>query len=1097
MCKAAVLVFVIATALVSVSDASQNSLDWQVGKPDGGYAEFGLAGRYQDYQKEFPGGATFEVGKGDSARNWIYVQPGPEARWAGEGEHPFEVVFDLDSIPKDPLLLTINLIDVSPGGPVTLRVRVNEKIRSFDLEPGASDASLTDPSKGHPQTIRMYVAGGFLHQGRNVVNLTVTRGAWVIYDSLSMTTCTDLPHLADEPVLDNTYLFRNHAGGLKQIVYGSIDLFRDQKSVRAELVSEEGWRVEQVFSDVPSGRRDLEIEIAPVETPQKAHLRLFVGSEVYEADGVIRPQRRWQIFILPSSHFDYGYTAVQDKVMKRHRENLDRAIDWCGRYRDVGWDLEASFIAQDYLAHGSHPERLIDLARQGRIGVMGLFTNTLTGLCSSEGLSRDIDYYDFLRRKYGIESKCAMENDIPSMVGTLPMILREHGIKYLAHGTNPVHAGTHQSPDATPYYWEAPDGSKVLVVKTVGSYAEAMKVIGLNDTDEVSHTLGRINSVINDYARRKDYRYDAILMHGAYMDNVANDEMLAQVPEKWNREYAYPKIVFGRGCEFFEHIEKNYGKSIPTIKGDGGVWWEDGAGSSARETGLNRIAEENLVTAEKLLSLCDPAFQRKVAPQLAEAWRNALLFDEHTWGASASVDAPGSKETLDQWAVKKSFADRASAMSKTLLDRATDRLCASLHPSRDSVAVFNPSSWVRTERVSVLDLNGGKRTLIADSVPPMGYKVFPLSTTRPEQSHLAPGDVLDNAFYTVKFDRTTGGITSIYDKQLGRELVDPSKYGLNTYLYVTGGDGPSWDTPRGEKLSIAGVNNASLEKSALPGRQVMRVTCDAPNTRSMTCEVVLYDNTKRIDFIDSMDKIETTRKEGCYFTFPFAFRNPSVRVEIPDGVIRAEIDQFPGACRDFYCVQSFLTMSDDSAAVVWTPVDSPLVTLQDIARGQWYDHLKIENGTMFAYVMNNYWFTNYKAGQGGPLTFRFAMTSGTSVTDIQAKRFGESVRSPLICKIVAGRPGGKPIRSCSYVEVAGEGVVLQALKPARFTDGTVLRVREMAGKNARVRVLPRIAFERAWLSNLAEDKLKPLRVDHGWVELPCRALGLATVILER
>lgn len=29
--------------------------------------------------------------------------------------------------------------------------------------------------------------------------------------------------------------------------------------------------------------------------------------------------------------------------------------------------------------------------------------------------------------------------------------------------------------------------------------------------------------------------------------------------------------------------------------------------------------------------------------------------------------------------------------------------------------------------------------------------------------------------------------------------------------------------------------------------------------------------------------------------------------------------------------------------------------------------------TFFSYVMNNYWHTNYKADQDGPVTFRYAL----------------------------------------------------------------------------------------------------------------------------
>ena len=45
-------------------------------------------------------------------------------------------------------------------------------------------------------------------------------------------------------------------------------------------------------------------------------------------------------------------------------------------------------------------------------------------------------------------------------------------------------------------------------------------------------------------------------------------------------------------------------------------------------------------------------------------------------------------------------------------------------------------------------------------------------------------------------------------------------------------------------------------------------------------------------------------------------------------------------------------------------------------------------GTIFSYVMNNYWYTNYVAGQGGDFTFRYVITSGRNLEPGQLSRLG-------------------------------------------------------------------------------------------------------------
>jgi len=729
---------------------------------------------------------------------------------------------------------------------------------------------------------------------------------------------------------------------------------------------------------------------------------------------------------------------------------------------------------------------------------MGFYGNELTGICSSEGLTRLVDYYDSWRNEFGVESRCAMQTDVPTMVATVPMILAGHGIKYLSHGVNATRARPDQELYNTPHYWESPDGSRVLLWKTPG-YGQTASITGYGADADIDAASERIDDQLRGYIARKDYPFDAILLHGGYGDNQPNGEAIARLPDEWNRRYEHPKLIFTRGPEFFEYIAANFSKDLKTVKGDGGVWWEDGAGSSARETAITRVAKEQLSSAEKLSVLCGKEARERISRQVSDAWREVLMYDEHTWGAAQSIDAPDSKATREQWAVKKQFADRAAVLAGKAYNDAAKAFADTIRAEADSVVVFNPSSWTRSEWMKDTARCGG---FLADSVPPMGYKVFTLPPATEPPAPVVQDNTLDNRFYAIRFDTATGAVTSIYDKELKRELVDSSRYGVNQYLYASGGEnGRVLNFDTGSPLADIAVRiceGASLVKSREGRGQAMKVTCAAPMTSSFEASVILYDDVKRIDFTNTLDKNPNLAKEAGYFAFPFAFNNPAMRLEIPDGVIRPELDQLPAACRDWYCVQHFLTVSDGSAAVVWTPLDSPLVTLQDIERGQWYDHIKIENGNVFAYVFNNYWFTNYKATQSGRLTFRFSMTSGRSFTDAEAKRFGESVQSPMVCEFLDKGSSGDGASERSFVSVDRENVVIQAVTPARFTEGTVIRLREMNGRTgaAKLRV-DGIGFRRAYLCNLAEDRSDTLAVTNGTIEVPCRALGLTTVLLER
>jgi hypothetical protein len=115
----------------------------------------------------------------------------------------------------------------------------------------------------------------------------------------------------------------------------------------------------------------------------------------------------------------------------------------------------------------------------------------------------------------------------------------------------------------------------------------------------------------------------------------------------------------------------------------------------------------------------------------------------------------------------------------------------------------------------------------------------------------------------------------------------------------------------------------------------------------------------------------------------------------------------PGACHDWFTVQHFVEVEDGDAAVAWATPDAPLACFQDLNRGKWQTSLPWTNGHIYAYVMNNYWFTNYLAGQGGEFVFRFAITSGPKGDRVTPARFGADASNPLTAVVTDTNPAGK------------------------------------------------------------------------------------------
>ena len=157
----------------------------------------------------------------------------------------------------------------------------------------------------------------------------------------------------------------------------------------------------------------------------------------------------------------------------------------------------------------------------------------------------------------------------------------------------------------------------------------------------------------------------------------------------------------------------------------------------------------------------------------------------------------------------------------------------------------------------------------------------------------------------------------------------------------------------------------------------------------------------------------------------------------------------------------------------------------------------MSNGRLYAYVMNNYWYTNYKPAQGGEHRFRFSITSRARTDNTASAQFGWAAANPLLALPAQAQPGAPlPPRSASR-SILEPNVLLLGAKQAESGDALVLRLWEVSGQGttAHVRLRHRPARE-AVACNLVEEPQGPLPLTDNVISVPIRASGLATVMVR-
>lgn len=216
----------------------------------------------------------------------------------------------------------------------------------------------------------------------------------------------------------------------------------------------------------------------------------------------------------------------------------------------------------------------------------------------------------------------------------------------------------------------------------------------------------------------------------------------------------------------------------------------------------NRLAENLLVTAEKLAVIA--AFHGAEYPEAAldKAWRQLLCGQHHD-------SITGTNNEISFVDLMLEYRE-AAELAQGVIDGALEKLTAQTAAEGDrAVYVFNPHPWERTEPVC-FPLPGGGDFRAVDGegreypveragrypdgrekgcflapVPALGYRVFDLQEAEVPEARVDSGTVIENEFFRLTVDpERGGGIVSVWDKRLEREWMDLSEDGPGNRIAV-------------------------------------------------------------------------------------------------------------------------------------------------------------------------------------------------------------------------------------------------------------------------------------------------------------------------
>jgi alpha-mannosidase len=338
-----------------------------------------------------------------------------------------------------------------------------------------------------------------------------------------------------------------------------------------------------------------------------------------------------RIFVVPHTHWDREWYLPFEGFLERLVKMMDRLLEILDaepRFRHFHLDGQAAML-DDYLA--VRPERAEDVARlvgSGRLSAGPWFTQMDEFLVSGESLIRNLEFGMARARELGAPAVPGYLPDQFGHIGQMPQLLRNAGIERAV-----VWRGVPSAIDRTAFWWEAPDGSRVLTEYLAFGYSLGWAVGAAEGTEALATAIRQSVDLVAPYSPRPD----RVLITAGSDHQVAQAKLPTLLEEVIRRDGL--RIEIGSLAEYLDAPDP-----------EGLQEWRGELRSGARAYLLPNVYS-NRVTQKRLRAQVETLLERFAEPlaalvpgfewpaeELREAWRLLLWNGAHDSAYGCSAD---------------------------------------------------------------------------------------------------------------------------------------------------------------------------------------------------------------------------------------------------------------------------------------------------------------------------------------------------------------------------------------------------------------------------------------------------------------------------
>jgi len=611
------------------------------------------------------------------------------------------------------------------------------------------------------------------------------------------------------------------------------------------------------------------------------------------------------LHMIGNAHLDPVWLWPWQEGYQEARATFQSAIDRMDEYPDFVFTCDQVVLLS--WVEEQDPElfeRIRQREAEGRwVNVGGWWIEPDCNMPMGESFVRQGLYGQrYLQSRFGRIATVGMNADPFGHNAMIPQLLRGQGM----HSYVFLRPGPHESDFAdTMFWWEAPDGSRVLAYRIPFEYGSpAGEVAG-----QTEKSLGQLDKSLGDLMV-----FYGVGNHGGG-PTKANIESI----HRYDRMGSFGRMMMSSPRTYFDEMLGRGEAFLDSLVVRRDDLQHHAAGVYSAHSGIKawqRRAQYAVLAAERWAAVV--ARESGIDYPRAElelAWKQVLFNQFHDILPGSAIESTY-EDARDQLGEAVSISQRIIARSHNVIARQVEV------PFEDGslpMLVFNQHPWAVTTDVEVMyhaqplgvhvvDADGStvisqptQSTATTDDMsrgaiafraelPPFGYRLYRLrpGSPLPETTALAVTEtVIENALLRVELDPETGWIASLLDKRTGLDVMAGVGGGAHTQIC----DDPT-DTWGHRVVSYAWPGSSMaltriVVRESGPLRSRVRVEREW-GASTLVEEFVLVDGSPvvRVDVtIDWREKAHLLK-----LRFPTAIDSPVATYEIPFGHLERPVD---------------------------------------------------------------------------------------------------------------------------------------------------------------------------------------------------------------